>query len=732
MFEITPQMRKAEKNGKFKWRVRCSNCKSIQSAPRGPLPKIITGSFECDYCGKTYKSRHLIYQHMEIHRKSDDLECQVCKKKSKNRSVLRTHLRTHFENFICHLCGFISRKSNSFKNHMAAHEADPNQVLDYSKVNFEPMSRFDKKPTQEAAFSCRFCGYRFNTESAMSSHELRRHEGNMPIQEIKCKECGQIFHHMNDLRVHSYTHSNRPLIFCEHPGCGQFFNRRKTLNNHIRNVHKAKNVSCEICNKKFKLKGSLVKHLKNNRCIPVQVRKVQLGKTILLGLSKKALMNKTVDQLHEESIIAKEQFRALGGVLKDNPSRAKKPKKIFKKEEEVFSDISEESSSSESEDDVSKTENEEVKIKVESDIDKIPTSQIKIKQDSEEPIPMMKIEIKMEPLEDEEDDANFILQDHSIFVVDNYEHKSTDKNEQLDDDLNPKVMLEKLDYNTLLRWQKVKKESNYNYESTRKTSRPLRLFQDRYVEKYKKERRKREQPNLVCDECGENFYSKSLLKEHVYGHSHKYGKDSYCDLCGANFFFQRSLQIHKTEVHNKKMYTKVLPKRVPNDLPACFICDICGNEYSSYASITGHLKIVHKKIADFCCHICPAKFKTRVYLERHIEDVHEKIMRYQCKVCGKCFKRKYQVKEHENAHNDPVPCNVCGKMVRNLRTHIKNIHEVHRTVEKACCVECGKMVSIYSLQLHIDRKHKKLPIAGKSYPCEQCPEIFTRSDDLRR
>jgi hypothetical protein len=572
---------------------------------------------------------------------------------------------------------------------MSYHDADPNQALDFS--NFEPKSSFDKKPA-EKEFACRYCGYKFNTESAMMSHELRRHEENVPNHEFKCKVCGDVFYHTNALRVHNYTHSTLPLLFCEYSGCSQFFNRSKLLKNHISNVHKAQTVSCETCKKKLRSRGALAKHLKNNRCIPYQVRKVQSGKTVLLGVPK--AKNKTVDQLQEEADIAKEQFRAMGGVLKDNPSRAKKKKKIPKSiEEQPFSDHGELNS------------DEEIKAEIESD--KF-FQNSKVKSDPDEPLPMVRIEIKVEPQEEEQ--KNFILQDHSIFVYDHYESQKVQK---IEDDLNPIVVLEKLDSQTLLKWQKPKKIKAES-ESFEKVSRLHRLYKDIYMERIEQKKK----TTLTCDECGEVFNNKALLKEHVYGHNYKHGTDYFCDLCDAEFFFKRSLQHHKRDVHCEKIN---------------FICDLCGNKYYSYPSITYHLTIVHMKIADFRCPICPSKsFKTRANLNRHDRLVHQKIMRFQCNICGKFFQTKEQVKVHEKCHNDPVPCHICGKLVRNLNNHVKQVHETDRKAQQSCCVECGKMVKSYNIQFHIDRIHRKLPIPGKIYPCVQCSETFSRSDDLRR
>lgn len=259
MFEVPS----SEVRGR-KYRLRCSNCKHIKEAPKGPLPKPKNEYYECDICGKRCKKRHLIYQHMDNHRKGDDLECKVCHKNSKNRSVLRTHLKTHFEQFICHICGYTAKTSYTLRHHMEAHDQDPNQVLDFTNIQAQPK----EKPVEaRGEFPCKFCGHTFQTMSAVSSHELRRHKSNGPVQDFKCKECGEIFHHAFDLRAHNFTHSNRPLLFCDFPGCNQFFIRVKPLNAHKRNVHKDMDISCEVCNKKFKMRGSLVKHLRNNRCI---------------------------------------------------------------------------------------------------------------------------------------------------------------------------------------------------------------------------------------------------------------------------------------------------------------------------------------------------------------------------------------------------------------------------------------------------------------------------------
>lgn len=586
--------------GKIIWRIRCENCKSIQRAPKGPLPRLNRHYFECDICGLGFKNRSMIYMHMDNHRQSDELICRVCKKKSKNRGVLRTHLKTHFETLICHLCGFTTTTQHSLKLHMEAHEADPTVVKDCS--NIEPRSRFDKKPVEGAEFPCKYCGFILKSKSSQHSHE-RRHESNAILTDFKCKVCGEIFQCANDLRTHNMTHSNRPLLFCTFPGCSQFFNRIKPLNAHIRNVHKEKNIFCEICNKKFKMRGSLVKHLKNNRCIPVAVRKVHSGKATLVRSSK--LSNKSFDQLTEEARIAKEQFREMGGLLSNENASGDEGKEFLVKKKRKsdskrdFDFIDDQNSEDDSDDSTTSSLDDKISIKMEPVEVEIDASPIKSSHDMLETHPMVKIEIKMEPDDEIETEGCVALPQHEFFDLGNHF-----------DNLNPAVLLQRLDHD--------------NKESTKKkkvtTERVRRIPR---IKRFKSLNRSCFVPGMsfVCDFCGVSFEKKTRLREHLQEHKDLTRSRHRCTRCGEEFEMRNSLKKHLRDAHDINFNETFRNTSDP------FICDMCGKHFVNYTAISAHLRITHKKIADFHCHICPAKFKTRMYVERHIEDVHEKIFR---------------------------------------------------------------------------------------------------------
>lgn len=622
-FKVYPHMKKTVKD-KIIWKIRCEHCKSVQRAPRGPLPRLNRHYFECDFCGAGFKNRSMIYMHMDNHRQSDELICRVCKKKSKNRGVLRTHLKTHFEKLICHLCGFTTTTQHSLKLHMEAHEADPTVVKDCS--NIEPRSRFDKKPVEDAEFPCKYCGFILKSKSSQHSHE-RRHENNAINTEFKCKVCGEVFQCANDLRTHNMTHSNRPLLFCSFPGCSQFFNRIKPLNAHIRNVHKEKNIFCEICNKKFKMRGSLVKHQKNNRCIPVAVRKVHSGKATLERSSK--LSNKSFDQLAEEARIAKEQFREMGGLLNNENAlssgeeskefvKKRKRKSAYKKDlEEDFDFIDDDDNNFDSEEDSEKNEwqddstsahEDKVTIKMEPVELEIDASPVKNNQahDILDTHPMIKVEIKMEP----HDDDYVALPQHEFFDLGN-RYTTIDKTPKLS------VLLEQLNCNNLSSdWQLTKKRQKKVTERVKRIPR---------IRRFKSLNRSCFVPGMsfVCDFCGVSFEKKTRLREHLQEHKDLIRLRHRCTHCGEDFEMRNSLRKHLRDVHDLNFNDALRNTTDP------FICDLCGKHFSNFTAISAHLRITHKKIADFHCHICPAKFKTRMYVERHIEDVHERIFRYE-------------------------------------------------------------------------------------------------------
>ncbi|KAG5678482.1 hypothetical protein PVAND_008152 [Polypedilum vanderplanki] len=296
--------------------------------------------------------------------------------------------------------------------------------------------------------------------------------------------------------------------------------------------------------------------------------------------------------------------------------------------------------------------------------------------------PFVKIEIKSEPI------------DNEMVLIEN-----TYNEEKISNALNkimpihnrfPIVYLQRLDENMLKSISIIKKEE--------KDDSGVALIQSEKKSNNKKDRKKARQRNkdrvFCCKFCTEFFVKKKSLKDHE-----KY--------------------FHKTEIDK--------------NLTQIYTCDMCGKQFNKHVAIKVHIKFVHLSTSNFSCSHCQLKYKTKNFLKRHIEESHLGLKRFSCQFCGKEFKRKEHLHDHENRHANPVTCHICGKLVKSLEQHVKNIHKEKKEAETFPCSFCGKFFNKYVLKTHINNVHNKLHYAHTiDRPCLKCEQKFTRLEDLKR
>ena len=102
-----------------------------------------------------------------------------------------------------------------------------------------------------------------------------------------------------------------------------------------------------------------------------------------------------------------------------------------------------------------------------------------------------------------------------------------------------------------------------------------------------------------------------------------------------------------------------------------YLCDYCGELFSTYWSCKGHIKKIHKLTEDksvsiihkkhhtqeyFQCDQCNKTFTVRKSLLRHVSEQHEP-HRFSCPHCNFHTNRKYRLNEHKKTHGvkDLIP-----------------------------------------------------------------------------
>ena len=89
--------------------------------------------------------------------------------------------------------------------------------------------------------------------------------------------------------------------------------------------------------------------------------------------------------------------------------------------------------------------------------------------------------------------------------------------------------------------------------------------------------------------------------------------------------------------------------------------------------------------------------------------------------CRKIFGRSYELIRHIKVKQSvPLPCHICGKLVRKMDDHIKRHHDSSRSK----CSTCGKVMLIEMLEDHEKR------CENKKYVCNTCGKSFSSKHTL--
>ncbi len=165
-----------------------------------------------------------------------------------------------------------------------------------------------------------------------------------------------------------------------------------------------------------------------------------------------------------------------------------------------------------------------------------------------------------------------------------------------------------------------------------------------------------------------------------------------CKYCGK--FFKSGLNRHVDSVH-----TKITHK-----------CDKCEKSYTWKSQLDKH-KLVHDPDSNRKeqCHLCSRMF-VKDYLQKHIESVHNGIAKFEkCKFCNKTI--KLDMNRHVREVHLNMNLRKCGqcdqtyKTEKNLRAHIKRVHQGSLDTKKTCKYCDQKMNESY-LAKHIALKHE--------------------------
>uniref|UniRef100_A0A8D8HDM6 Zinc finger protein 425 n=1 Tax=Culex pipiens TaxID=7175 RepID=A0A8D8HDM6_CULPI len=192
--------------------------------------------FKCpmDGCGKSFKSKIGLDEHVAGHTGNYPMSCNVCGKGFVNQSYLTAHLRIHADEktFRCNIC-----KQATFKTKKS--------LIDHKNRHL------GLKP-----FECGQCQKVFTNQYLLQQHEQVAHSG----VRFPCPECSKSFTCKSYLKVHLRIHQNDRPFVCSI--CDRGHVTKRDLDVHMTLHTGKKQFICDVCGKDFARLNALQFHRK--------------------------------------------------------------------------------------------------------------------------------------------------------------------------------------------------------------------------------------------------------------------------------------------------------------------------------------------------------------------------------------------------------------------------------------------------------------------------------------
>ncbi|KAK7792740.1 hypothetical protein R5R35_007059 [Gryllus longicercus] len=238
----------------------------------------------CDLCGKTFKHVSNLRSHKRSHLDESDKNRQICLKCGKgfrSRFHLSEHMNVHDGNrpYTCEVCGKRFHKKIQLRQHGSAHSGTQPYKCPICGVRFNRrgnMTQHVKRHSQERKYTCRVCNEAFPTLGAVLNHRKKHSEvevqrsmqqhqqqqlaGEDPDEAaFKCTVCGKLLAKKESLSIHMRSHTGEKLYPC--PECGKRLSNKGSLTYHMRSFHTGERpYSCRFCGDGFLSKEARLVH----------------------------------------------------------------------------------------------------------------------------------------------------------------------------------------------------------------------------------------------------------------------------------------------------------------------------------------------------------------------------------------------------------------------------------------------------------------------------------------
>ncbi|XP_030266974.1 zinc finger protein 454-like isoform X1 [Sparus aurata] len=217
--------------------------------------------FSCSLCEKTFNWRENLVRHMKFHTGKPPFTCLFCEKVVRNRTHFESHMSNHtgHKPFSCSVCGKRFGWKKSLASHLSLHSEErllSCSVCDETFKSRPCLLHHMKIHGGEKPFSCNFCGKRFKKGGNLSRH-LEVHTGE---EGITCPICKLSFDDDGALAAHKRVHTRSNPFLCSI--CKKIFQSKYVLVKHMKIHTGEKRFSCPLCGKRFAARNDMIRHMR--------------------------------------------------------------------------------------------------------------------------------------------------------------------------------------------------------------------------------------------------------------------------------------------------------------------------------------------------------------------------------------------------------------------------------------------------------------------------------------
>lgn len=113
--------------------------------------KRIPRKYQCDSCGKIFKTSYKLQEHDEYYHKNRGPQCKICAKTFPSKRLLQKHQIVHSKEkpYKCDHCGQLFGKSDSLRQHQRRHQDNYAEWKAQQKEMMPPRQRFRQRAKRE-------------------------------------------------------------------------------------------------------------------------------------------------------------------------------------------------------------------------------------------------------------------------------------------------------------------------------------------------------------------------------------------------------------------------------------------------------------------------------------------------------------------------------------------------------------------------------------------------------